>query len=287
MCFGILGMDTARFLKEGMDINPMIKLIATDMDGTLLDEDKKLPSEFFGILNRLKEKGIAFVIASGRSYVTLYENFRPKSDTLDFICDNGAFVIVDGGITNLDIIEKSRVKEIIQACNDMKNVRILLCGVKGTYHISFDEEFNGHIQSYYINRRVMENLMDVKDDIFKVAICDLEGPQNNSFPALTKLFGEELALQISGSVWMDVMNKGVNKGAALEKIQKKLGITPEETMAFGDFYNDIDLLRKAKYSFVMENANEDMFQYGNFRAKSNAEHGVIKAIEEYIFEKDL
>ena len=53
-------------------------------------------------------------------------------------------------------------------------------------------------------------------------------------------------------------------------------------MVFGDFYNDIEMLGKAKFSFVMENANEDMKQYGNYIAKSNRDYGVIKAIEEYV-----
>lgn len=265
----------------------MIKLIATDMDGTLLDENKKLPAEFFTLLNRLKEKGISFVIASGRSYITLYENFRPHSDSMDFICDNGAFVVLNGGITNLDIIEPARLQELVRACNEMEDVRLLLCGVKGTYHLPFDAAFDSHIKAYYINRRVMNDLLNVKDDIFKVAICDLQGPEKHSFPLLTKQFGEEFALQISGSVWMDAMNKGVNKGVALAKIQQNLGVSREQTMAFGDFYNDIELLRQAEYSFVMANANEDMFQHGHYRAGSNAEHGVIRAIEEYIFEKGL
>ena len=53
-------------------------------------------------------------------------------------------------------------------------------------------------------------------------------------------------------------------------------------MVFGDFYNDVEMLKKAHYSFVMENANEDMKQYGNFIAKKNTENGVIEAIEEYV-----
>ena len=61
----------------------MIKLIATDMDGTLLDENGNLPEVFFETLEKLKEKNVKFVAASGRPYTTLYENFKPKSDYLD------------------------------------------------------------------------------------------------------------------------------------------------------------------------------------------------------------
>lgn len=81
---------------------------------------------------------------------------------------------------------------------------------------------------------------------------------------------------------MDVVSKGINKGVALEKIQRTMGVSMEETMAFGDFYNDVELLGRAHYSFVMENSNDDMRKYGNFMAASNNNLGVIRAIEDYV-----
>ena len=262
----------------------MIKLIATDMDGTLLDENKKLPKDFFDILNQLSEKGVRFVAASGRSYVTLYQNFSPFSDKLDYICDNGAFVIADGGITDCSVIGKNDVKAVVEECEAMKldSIHLVLCGKNGTYLRPAVEEFNKEIMPYYINRVIVDDLTAVDDDIFKIAICDLNGPENYSYNRLKEKLGEKLSMQISGAVWMDAMNKGVNKGNALYSIQKKFGISYDETMAFGDFYNDIELLKQGKYSFVMANANEDMFQYGNYKAKSNAENGVIEAIKKYV-----
>ncbi len=58
-------------------------------------------------------------------------------------------------------------------------------------------------------------------------------------------------------------------------------------MVFGDFYNDIEMLKEAHYSFVMENANDDMKQYGNFIAESNNDNGVIKAINEYVLKEEI
>ena len=78
------------------------------------------------------------------------------------------------------------------------------------------------------------------------------------------------------------MNQGINKGSALADIKRRFGSTTDQTMAFGDFYNDIDLLNEAKYSYVMANANDDMKQYGNFTAESNSEYGVTKAISAYL-----
>ena len=84
---------------------------------------------------------------------------------------------------------------------------------------------------------------------------------------------------------MDINGKNVNKGAALKEIQKTYNISYDETMVFGDFYNDIEMLKEGHYSFVMENANEDMKKYGNFIAKSNKEAGEIQAINEYVLKE--
>lgn len=259
----------------------MIRLIASDMDGSLLDDQKQIPPEFYKILPRLQEKGITFVVASGRSYVTLKKNFASVSEDIGYICDNGAYVM-NGGSASINIIPQNLLRPLIQACSELQGIQVVLCGVHATHHKAYNPEFNFEIGSYYVNRRIVEDLSQVEDDIFKVAICDMNNPETGTYPLLAERFSDSLTLQISGKYWMDVMNTGINKGVALSKIQSQMGITPEETMAFGDFYNDIELLSRAQYSFVMENSNEDMRQYGNFVALSNNEAGVIKAIEKYV-----
>ncbi len=261
----------------------MIKLIASDLDGSLLDDDKNLPENFKGHLDKLKDMGVTFVAASGRSYVTLKNSFSPYSDKLSYICDNGAYVVHNNEVVSIDTLPKESVFEVVKYCERIKNIKILLCGVHGTYHLSYDKEFNDKIKEYYINQVKMDSLYDVDDDIFKIAICDLSNPAYNSYPILNERFKDEFSLQVSGEWWMDVMNYGVNKGVALKKLRDLLKVSYEETMAFGDFYNDIELLSQAKYSFVMENANEDMKQYGNFLAKRNTENGVMAAIDKYVY----
>ncbi|MGL4108537.1 HAD family hydrolase [Clostridium sp. LP20] len=260
----------------------MIKLIATDMDGTLLDEKGKLPKNFFNTLEKLNEKGVKFVVASGRPYPTLFENFKPISEDLYYICDNGAFIVENGTVSDISIINKDTVHSIIKYCADIPNIQIILCGMEGAYHLPCSSDFTDEIDKYYIKKHIVNNLLYVSDDIFKITICDLSNPSTNSYKHLEPIYGDDLMVVVSGEVWVDIMNKDVNKGAALEKIQKDQNISKEETMVFGDFYNDVEMLKKAHYSFVMENANEDMKQYGNFIAKSNKEYGVIKAIEEYV-----
>lgn len=260
----------------------MIKLIATDMDGTLLDKNGELPKEFPKILDELVKKNVKFVVASGRSYVKLKETFKGMEEKLDYICDNGAFVVEDSEISSIEIIDKEKVKEIIRVCSDIEGIQVLLCGRKGAYQLDCSDAFNKEIDKYYNKKYIVNNLYYVDDDIFKITVCDLKNSAKNSYKVLEPKFGKDLSVVVSGAIWLDIMNKNINKGNALEKIQKDLSVSKEETMVFGDFYNDVEMLKRAYYSFVMENANEDMKQYGNFIAKSNLENGVIEAIKEYV-----
>lgn len=257
----------------------MIKLIASDLDGSLLDSEKNLPTDFFLILKELNKRGIKFIASSGRSYVTLKKDFSPYTNDLAYICDNGSFAVMNEKIVIKNIIDKRYFKELIETLRCLQGVQLLFCGQKGTYHISYDETFNRQVDTYYINQVLVNSLYEIDDDIFKIAICDMKNPINNSYPVLKEKFEGKLNLQISGSVWMDVMNLNVNKGEALKVFQKKLKATRDETLTFGDFYNDIEMLQNSRYSFVMKNANADMRKYGEYIAPSNDNWGVIQVLK--------
>ena len=261
------------------DIDKSIKLIATDMDGTLLDENKQLPKDFFKLLHTLKSKGIELIIASGRSYAALEYIFGEHTKNMNFICDNGAYIVIKGKTISVSIIEPQTVKDIIKECYSLKCVSPVLCGMNDIYYNkSVHQQFKSEINNFYINFTNVDDVLTIEDKIFKVAICDMLNPLNNSYPILNKKFGSSLSVTVSGERWQDIMNKGIDKGSALKTIQEKMNVSIKETMAFGDFYNDIPLLDRAYYSYVMANANEDMKKYGRFMADKNSNSGVIKAI---------
>lgn len=260
----------------------MIKLISTDMDGTLLNDNKELPTDFFDVLDKLRERNVHFVIASGRSFTTLKLNFAGNMDKLDFICDNGAYVVLNGKVASMSILNKQRLKEMLDVCLSLDGTTPVLCGVHGTYFERHNEEFYNEVKRFYLNFTCVENIREVDDDIFKVAICDTLNPVNNSYPVISKHFENDFTVAVTGPKWIDLMNKGINKGAALEKIQQQLNISKAETMTFGDYFNDVELIQAAEYGFVMDNAHPDMFKYGKYRAKSNNACGVTEAIKEYV-----
>lgn len=259
----------------------MIKLIASDLDGTLLDEDKQLPPGFLDLLPEFSKRGIRFVAASGRSCTSLRGQFAPYDHDVICICDNGASIMENNHIVESSPIAPSLIQRIIQECRNIPDISLVLAGAHNAHISPYTDKFAGELECYYAQHELHEDLTDVQEGIFKIAVCDMDGSANHSYPILNKIFGRELSLAVSGEHWMDIMNKGVNKGVALKKLQEKFGIAREETMAFGDFYNDVELLQQAKFSFVMENANPDMRQYGNYLAKSNREYGVYHAILQY------
>lgn len=258
----------------------MIKLIASDLDGTLLDENKQLPKEFPQLIEYLDSKNINFTIASGRSYTALTHLFNEKYlKKLNFICDNGAYIVRAGKTESVSIIEKQTVNKITEICKQLENTSPVLCGMKDIYYEkSVKEQFSREINNFYINFNAVDDISAVEDDIFKISVCDIKNPLKNSFPRLTEYFGDSLTITVSGDCWLDIMNKDINKGSALADIQKMMNVGFDETMAFGDFYNDVPMLEKSYYSFVMENAGEDMKKYGRFIAPPNTENGVIRAI---------
>ncbi|MGL5152715.1 MAG: Cof-type HAD-IIB family hydrolase [Clostridium sp.] len=258
----------------------MIKLIASDMDGTLLNEKKELPKDFFSILSKLNEKDVTFVAASGRPYSTLYENFSPYSDQLSYIGDNGALVVHKGKTIYKNTLNKELINDVVTVCSRIPNTTPILCGIKGGYVCTENEDFFKEINKYYLTVHQFNDVNSIDDEIFKIAICDLNDALTNSYPVLTEHFSNELKVVVSGSIWVDIMNLGVHKGAALKVLQDELSLSKENTMAFGDYYNDIELLSQAYHSYVMENSLDDMKQYGNFVADSNDKEGVTLKIKE-------
>lgn len=258
----------------------MIKLIATDMDGTLLDDKKQLPNNFDAVVTELFNKKIRFVISSGRSYCTLKEQFSKYLSNMTFICDNGAYVVDKGDILSVSVLPKGTVKEAIRFCENL-NLTVLLCGKNGTWHNSKTESQHAEIASYYVNQVRMDDLTEVDDDIFKIAVFEECGIENDGYVKINERFGNDFNVQLSGIRWTDIMNKGVTKGTALKTIENRLGINYEETMAFGDYLNDVDMLNNSYYSFAMSNAHESIKKVANFTTGSNNDNSVMKEIEKY------
>ncbi len=258
----------------------MIKLIATDMDGTLLNSKGQLPEDFFEVFKQLQSKNILFAAASGRQYFTLLENFKPVSEEMLFIAENGTYVVYKGEELAVHPLDKVVAHKLIKHARQL-GVDIVLATSNGAYLESAEKQFISEVSKYYVKYEIVEDLLQVEGDILKVTLCDFKGAETHSYPAY-KEFEDEVQICVAGEIWLDIMTKGMNKGVAICDIQKKLAIGHEETMVFGDYLNDLEMLQNAYYSYAMENAHPQLKKIARFRAKSNDESGVIEKIKEII-----
>ena len=261
----------------------MIRLIASDMDGTLLDDQGALNEEFFKIHEKLEERNIKFVVASGRQYHQLYHCFEPISDKIAYISENGALIMYKGKEIFSNIMEWNYLNELIKDALKFKDdVFMVLCGKESAYLNTTNELFLEEAVKYYFNYKIVDCFNEVEDDIFKISIYDLKGLDDNFKSALQMKWGEKLEIVASTPYWLDIYNKGVNKGKAVNLLQSKFNIKKMETMIFGDYYNDLEMLQEGYHSYAMKNAPQEIKEAANFIAKSNSENGVLEIIKEKV-----
>ncbi|MDX1603558.1 MAG: HAD family hydrolase [Salinimicrobium sediminis] len=259
-----------------------IKLIVTDMDGTLLNSDHEVSQRFFEAFRKLRNRGIKLAVASGRQYYSLRERMEPVKDEMIYIAENGAIVIDRGEEKHLVPMDIRIVHQIIKEVRELENKYLILCGRKQAYIESTAPEFMKPFLDHYEKYKVVKDLLQVKDDIFlKVTICDLRGAEKNSMPYVEH-FKKELQVKLSGEIWIDFNDKKAQKGNALKALQENLGITKEETMAFGDYLNDLELFEHAGIGYAVENAHEEVKKVAAHVTKSNDEFGVEMILEEVL-----
>ena len=165
----------------------MIKLIACDMDGTLLDSAKRLPTELPEVIAKLKEKGVLFCVASGRQYASLRRDFDAYADDMLFICENGALVMQRDRRVLIDSIDPSFISSIVTAAKSLEGVYPVVCraGV-ALIEKTASDEFIRSTRMYYPSVEVVADLTALGrlPDVCKVAFYDEGDAQTHELPAL-------------------------------------------------------------------------------------------------------
>lgn len=239
----------------------MIKLIASDLDGTLLQNGaQSLRPETCGLIHKLKEKGIIFVAASGRQYPNLQRLFAPVRSEIAYICENGCLTFYQGHRISKETMERKLGEEILRAIWEKDSAEILLSGENTCYIQPKDTSY------YHLLRDVVKNHVTLCEDIFtvresymKISVYEKSGVIEQT-DYWRNLFGDRVQVVTSGNEWLDMTPFGVHKGLAIRKIQEYLGIAPEECLAFGDNYNDAEMLREVGYPYAMDNAKPEILE---------------------------
>jgi HAD superfamily hydrolase (TIGR01484 family) len=133
------------------------------------------------------------------------------------------------------------------------------------------------VRRSYAQVRHVSDFKEITEDFVKITIHD---PALQCFETREKLskFFESAYIVASDAAWIDIANANVHKGTTVEHLQRLLNVTPEETMAFGDGFNDLELMVRATYSFAVRNAVQELKDAANFITRSNEEDAVMKTI---------
>lgn len=260
-----------------------VRLVVTDMDGTLLDADGQVPEPLWPLLVQLRERGVVFSPASGRQYATLARTFTQGHDGLDamvVIAENGGYVVRDGVEISSSPLDPSLVRDVVthlRAAADDHDLGIVVCGRGQAYVERTDRAFLDHVDPYYAALSTVADVLEVDDVVVKVAVWTSGDPEATTAVVLDG-FRDAAQVVVSGGSWVDVMPLGTDKGVAVRRLQTELGVTPAQTAVFGDYLNDLEMLDAAELSFAMEGAHPEVVERARYLAPSHRDHGVLTVI---------
>jgi len=263
-----------------------IKLVVSDLDGTLLNGNGKVSKRFFNQFKDLKKQNIHFVAASGRQYQSILSKLNTIKHDISIIAENGGIMKFNNEEHVLLKLSNTNIIKAIHLLRNVENAFIVLCGRKSAYIETTNQEFITKFSEYYAEYSIVEDLTKVSnDDFLKIAVYHNESSEKHILPH-TENIKEDMQVIVSGENWLDISHKNANKGYALNILQKELDITPEETMVFGDYNNDLQMLKLAHFSYAMKNAHSEVKKIARFETKSNSEEGVETILELLINSKN-
>ena len=267
-----------------MDLSK-VKLIVTDMDGTLLNAQHEVSPLFFNLFKKLMKHNIIFVAASGRPYYGMIDKLNTIKDNMIIVAENGGLAIQDSHVFLSNPIKHENLHKIIKIVSSINNAHPVFCTRHKAYVMSKSKPLLKLLKEYYKNYEVISTPETIKDEVYKIALFHEESSEKYVYPSVKHL-EEEFKVKLSATHWVDISENIANKGTAIRHIQKKYNISTEETMVFGDYNNDLEMLENAYFSFAMENAHPLVKSVARFETKSNNDLGVEIVLEELLKEKD-
>ena len=261
------------------------RIVALDMDGTLVDPEGNIPDEFWAVLEDAQNKGMVIAPASGRQLATLQDMFEGK-DIQTFIAENGGVVWHKGEIISTKPMNENAVAEVLRAAeNSDAPIYPVVCKPEFAFVADdLPESVAKETEKYYHSQRPVSWLRDAaessKEPTIKVALFVESDAERDGLPIAQAAEGQNIA--VSGKHWVDIMSPQTNKGRALESLAETLGVNIADTAAIGDYLNDYEMLETAGTAVAMENGHEKLKDIADIVAASNADHGAIRQLQAWL-----
>lgn len=251
-----------------------IKLIASDMDGTLLDENGQVPPETFGLILALREHGVRFVASSGRRYDRLCDFFSPVKDRMDFVASNGAQVFADGVQIDREVYSHLAIRRLAKTVAMFPNMHLALFDRTKSYLLDDEDKFVREVDKDLPNVERIYELPSPQVSIIKASIfCDDGNVMDNAY-VLQRELGGLFTFAPSGSSYIDVMQPGISKASGIAQVMEYHGVDASEVMAFGDAMNDYEIIRFVGTGCAMANGRPALRAVADRVIGSNVEHAV-------------
>ena len=231
----------------------LIRLIASDMDGTLLDEHSEVPPETYDLILALREKGVHFAASSGRRFDRLCQFFAPVRDKMDFVAANGAQVYVDGELVDREVFSHLGIRRLAKTVGKFESLHMALFDDEKSFLLDDEDKFVREIDKDLPNAERIWYLPGPDVSILKISIYCEDGHVMDYAYALSRELGDEFLFAPSGTHWIDALQRGVNKATGIEQVMAHHGITRDEVMAFGDSMNDYEIIRFVGTGCAMAN----------------------------------
>ena len=257
-----------------------VRLVASDMDCTLLADDKSMPEDMPGRIRALEGAGALFAAASGRPLYTLRDMFPESWDHMAFVTDNGAAVVCREDVVFKSLIEPATVQALTEFTLEGGYGLPTVCGLDACYVREQDRRYDDVFRTFYHNIVYVETLDHLAAEVNKFTVYF---PEGNAVPMRDEVYapawGGQLSVTCGGAVWIDIMNQGVDKGTGVERLCEHLGISVADVVACGDTDNDAEMLETVGHGYLVANAEERMERFADFRIPSNNERGVAQVID--------
>lgn len=252
----------------------MIKLIASDMDGTLLDERSQVPPETFDLIRALRDRGVRFAASSGRRYDRLCRFFEPVRDEMDFVASNGAQVYAEGRLIDREVYSHLGIMRLARTVAMFPCLHLALFDRSKSFLLDDEDKFVREVDKDLQNVERIGNLPPADVSIIKASVfCD-DGAVMDYAYVLERELGDEFVFAPSGSSWIDAMQRGVSKATGIQQIMDHYGIAPDEVMAFGDSMNDYEIIRLVGHGCAMANGRAALRAVADRVVGCNRDHAV-------------
>lgn len=244
----------------------MIKLVVSDIDGTLLRQGSQLSPRVFETIRGLRSHGILFAPASGRSVQSLQNLFGDMAPELPLVCDNGGIVFGPGKdvasrpIWGMDPIPRPDAMAIAHEMEAFPGVHLCISSPAGN-HVMDDglaEEIRVYAKAKVIRITAPE---DVEGPILNVSLVG-RGREHEVFAAMAPKWSGRYSVALSGGDWLVFTH--ADKGRGLKILCDALGVDPKDVAAFGDNYNDLPMLDYAGRGYLMAQADPALREKARF-----------------------